>query len=53
VKDEISKKVAQDKYDDAVRSLMKSANSDLNNAYFGPPSTQAPPHAEPLFSPRP
>jgi parvulin-like peptidyl-prolyl isomerase len=53
VKDEISSKIAQEKYDDAVRSLMKSANSELNNSYFGPPGTQTPPHSDPLFNSHP
>jgi hypothetical protein len=54
VKDEISRQIAQNKYDEAIRSAKDSAKPEFNQAYFGPPST-APSavHSNPLGSPHP
>jgi hypothetical protein len=45
VKDEIAKQIAQNKYDEAMRSINDSAKPEFNQAYFGPP--------RPVTSPNP
>jgi hypothetical protein len=39
VKEELSRAIAQTKYDDAIRAIEGSAKPELNEAYFGPPAT--------------
>jgi hypothetical protein len=38
VKEEVSRTIAQTKYDDAIRAIEGSAKPELNEAYFGPPA---------------
>jgi hypothetical protein len=54
VKDEISRQIAQNKYDEAIRSAKESAKPEFNQTYFGPPGA-APSvvHPSPLGSPHP
>jgi hypothetical protein len=42
VKDEISRQLAQRKFNDAIRSINESAKPEFNEAYFGPPVTTPP-----------
>jgi len=54
VKEEISRQIAQNKYDEAIRSAQESAKPEFNQAYFGPlgtTSTGARP--SPVGSPHP
>lgn len=54
VKDEISRQIAQIKYDEAIKSAKESAKPEFNQAYFGPPSAASSAvHASPLGSPHP
>jgi len=51
VKDEISRQIAQSKYDEAMRSINESAKPEFNEAYFGSPKTA--PAVSPSASPHP
>jgi hypothetical protein len=51
VQEEISRQIAQNKYDEAIRAARESAKPEFNQAYFGPPS--ATPSVNPLISPHP
>ena len=47
VKDEIAGTIAQNKYDDAIRSITETAKPEFNPAYFGPPKPTPPVTAHP------
>lgn len=42
VKDEISRQIAQDKFNEALRNIDESARTELNESYFGPPEAAPP-----------
>ena len=52
--DEISRQIAQNKYDETIRSARESAKPEFNQTYFGPPGPASPAvHSSPLGSPHP
>jgi hypothetical protein len=54
VRDEISRQITQNKYDEAIRLAKESAKPEFNQTYFGPPSPASPAaHSSPLGSPHP
>jgi PPIC-type PPIASE domain len=54
VKDEISRQIAQNKYDEAIGSARESAKPEFNQAYFGPPgAASSVVHPSPSGSPHP
>lgn len=54
VKDDISRQIAQNKYDEVIRSISESAKPEFNQAYFGPPGvTPSVASPVPLASPHP
>jgi parvulin-like peptidyl-prolyl isomerase len=52
LKDEISRQIAQDKFNEAIRSARESAKPEFNQAYFGSPGAESA-HPNPLKSPHP
>lgn len=42
VKEEISRQIAQDKFNEAIRSINQAAKPEFNEAYFGPPEAASP-----------
>jgi parvulin-like peptidyl-prolyl isomerase len=53
VREEISAQIAQNKYDESIRSAREAAKPELSPAYFGPPAAPTPAHANTLSSPHP
>jgi len=50
--DEISRQIAQDKFNEAIRSAREFAKPEFNQAYFGSPGAESV-HPNPLKSPHP